>query len=200
MLHRSLVVAAIAGGLAAPSIAAACQPSGMFLGTHLRVPRGCPVHVFVAGFALDPFPPRLTALRNGTFVNVTDSVASTQDMRTIPVETTFVDCDQRMTKVTNNELFMQHSLVPRADVQVGERIGIGEDWFVGLEVLPAGPCPPAEVPMISCTESPPCGGFPLDDIGDDGCAAGGAGGAALPAGLLARRVARRRRRPATVRA
>jgi MYXO-CTERM domain-containing protein len=196
MLHRSLAVAAIAGGLAAPSIAAACQPGGMFLGTHLQVARGCPVHVFISPLGMTPFPPRLTALRNGVYVDVTDSASSTSEMRFIPVETSFIDCNQRVTKMMNNEPFMQFSLVPRSDVQVGERIGIGEDWFGGLEVLPAGACTPVDVPMIACTEGPPCGGPgfpPFDDIDGGGCAASTGGGAALPAGLLALLVARRRR-------
>lgn len=204
MLHRTLAVAAIAGGLAAPSIAAACQAGGPFLGTHLQVPRGCQVHVFVGEPGQTPFAPRLTAFRNGAYVDVTDSATSTSDSRTLPVETSFVDCEQRVTKMTNSQPFMQYSLGMRADVQVGERIGIGEGWFGGLEVLPAGPCPPAEVPLLACTESPPCGGPgfpPFDDVETGGCAAGTGGAAALPSALLALLVARRRRRiTATVRA
>ena len=193
--RRSLVVAVIAGGLGAPSIAAACDVTGPHLGTHLRVPLGCPVHVYLRGELQMPFPPRLTALRGGVYVDVTAS--STPTLLTIPVENTFVDCEQRVvSKTTTPESFSRFALTP-GTVQVGERIGIGEGWFGGLEVLPAGPCASPDVPVLACSMSPPCGGFgPFEDFEDGGCGASAGGGALLPAGLLALLVARRRRRRA----
>ena len=173
------------------------------------MPLGCPVYVYLAiEVALPgpppPFPPRLTALRGGVYVDVTDHAASTSSELTIPVENKFVDCDQVVvSQSTSQEPFTRHALVPTT-VQVGERIGIGEDWFGGLEVLPPGPCEPADVPMLVCTESPPCGGIgpPFEDFGESsGCGASAGGGSLAPAGLLALLVARRRRRTfATVRA
>ena len=189
--------AALSGGLAAPSIAAACTLDGPVLRTHLSVPLDCPVYVYAQEPGLMPFEPRLTVLRGGSYVDVTGAVARLP--LTLPVQMLFEDCQQGgiVSMHTQDVPFARYA-IKAANVQVGDRIGVGMGWFAGLEVTPAAPCPAPEVPMLACSEGPPCGGFPpFSDSFDSGpCASGGGPGALAPvAGLAALLVVRRRRRP-----
>jgi uncharacterized protein (TIGR03382 family) len=194
ILTAAAAAAALAGGFAAPAADAACANDGLHLGTHSgRAPLGCPVIVYVSG--LTPSSPRLTALRNGMYIDVTGQTMLNVVM--LPVQTLFQSCDGVVVNMTTtDERFERYALTP-GGVQVGERIGINIEWFGGLEVVPAGPCPTDEPPMLVCSESPPCGGFPPfgDDISSGPCAAGGGPGSLAPAaGLVALLALRRRRR------
>jgi hypothetical protein len=195
--HRFLAVLAITGGLWAPRDAAAfCDLSGPYLGTGPKLPLGCPLHVYSLPRFDAPSPPMpmITVIRGGSYVDATGAVTRT-DVQ-LRVARTFLDCRLQPTNtMQSNETYQRYNIVPK-DVQVGELIGFGSGWFGGIEILPAGTCPAPIDPQPACTEPPPfCGGpQPIDDIGQDGCAAAGGGGLALGLLLLGLCAPRRRRR------
>lgn len=192
ILAAAAAAAALAGGLAAPAAAAVCALDGPYLGTHGgRIPLGCPVIVYVASPA--QVSPQLTAFRNGTYINVTGQTMLSFVM--LPIQMLFQSCDGVVVNMTTTDERFERYALTLGNVQVGERIGIGEGWFSGLEVVPAGACPIDEVPMLTCAQGPPCGPFGDDVIESGPCAAGGGPGSLVPAaGLVALLVVRRRRR------
>jgi uncharacterized protein (TIGR03382 family) len=201
-LHRWLVALALAlaAGLAAPREAAAtCDLTGPYLGTGAQLPLGCPAHVYVQLSPQTDFWPKLTVLRSGVYVDATGT--STTDLATLTVNRMFIGCpgSPDMTAQTLED-YQHHAILPKS-VSVGEQIGFGTGWLIGIEIVAAAPCPAAVPPTLTCTELAPC--FkepPFGDFVDEnsGCAAGGGGGPASGLGLLGlvalRRRARRRRR------
>jgi hypothetical protein len=197
--HRLLAVLVIAGALWAPREAAAfCDISGPYLGTGSQLPLGCPFHVYGS---LVPPPssgtliPTITVLRNGTYVDVTG--AYTSDTLDLPVTRTFVDCRGNPTTTVPSLETYQHFAIPPLNVQVGEEIGFGRNWFIGIKIVAAATCPAPLVPMPVCMEVQQCfpGGPFGDDVVDNGCQARGGAGLAAGAALLALlRWAPRRRR------
>jgi MYXO-CTERM domain-containing protein len=196
--RRLLVVLAITLSLWAPRGAAAfCQSPGPYLGIGPQLPLGCPVHVYWSPIGIGPGgpmqPPRVTTLRNGTYVDASGfvNVASAA----LTVHETFVDCELRVQRMTTDLQPFEHLTIGVTGVAVGDQIGIGTGWLGGIEIVPAGPCTEPTLPKIECTTSPPC--FeppPFESFESNGCSAGA--GAAPGAGLLiALALLGRRRRP-----
>jgi len=199
-LHRWLVALALAAGVAAPrEAAAACDRFGPYLGTPAQLPLGCPVHVYAQPVPQLNFWPTLSVLRDGVYVDATGT--STFDLVTLTVTRTFTDCS--FSQPTTSQMFEQyqhHAVVPKG-VSVGDQVGFGTGWIVGIQIVAAAPCPAPAAPTPTCTEVTPCFDKPpFEDFTDEGsgCAAGRSGPASglLLLGLVAlrRRTRRRRRR------
>jgi hypothetical protein len=193
-MHRILAVISIAGALWAREAAASCNLAGPYLGTGPQLPLGCPLHVY-GGPSMDVLTPTVTVLRGGTYVDATGTY--TMNLVDLQVERTITDCTGSFTNTQRVSEPYEHLAIPPINVQVGEQIGFGRGWFIGIAIVAAGTCPAPIVPMPTCTDMNPCFDEPpFEDFGPGGgCQArGGSGlgaGAAL-LGLLGR--ARRRRR------
>lgn len=191
--RQLLVVLAITVGLWAPREAAAlCEAPGPFLGTGPQLPLGCPVHVYFSFFGGGPQmgPPRLTVLRDGAYVELSGDPFS--EPKNLRVEETIIDCQLRVISMATSTQTFEHLAITPIGVAVGDRIGVGEGWLVGIEVVAAGPCAPAIEPQIQCTQTPSCFEPPFDDLPHESCAASPGGGLLIGLALLGLR--RRRRR------
>jgi MYXO-CTERM domain-containing protein len=198
-LHRWLVALVVAGGLAVPRAAESCQLFGPYLGTGAQLPLGCPIHVYAQLNSPTDLSPKLTVLRDGAYVDATG--ASNIETVTLAVDRTFAACAGSPGTTTRTfDPYQHYAIVPKS-VSVGDQIGIGTGWIIGIQIAAAAPCPAPAPPTLACTEVQPC--FDEPPFGDfveedSGCAAGGGGpaGGLVLLGLVAlrRRAHRRRRR------
>jgi hypothetical protein len=128
-------------------------------------------------------------LRGGAYIDVSGvPISEPADLR---VEETFIDCQFRVTSMSTNFQPYEHLSITPMGVQVGDRVGVGDGWLDGIEIVAAGPCAPAIEPKIQCTQPPPCNQIPIDTVPIESCAASPGGGLWIGLALLG--LLRRRR-------